>query len=171
MVRRCRTEHGGQRSEDRGQSPRRLRSLADQTSDYQGVNPMRGRGGVGAGGGFRICITSCRTCTIAASCTSNRAVSFFSSPASFRASSGVPRSASRIFAKARTTKMLTRGLPRRSVASPCDQCSPSNGVPARRIHLNSACAVQNVGSHQRPVFREGVWQIFYVLAPLQGHNL
>ena len=30
----------------------------------------------------------------------------FSSAASFRASSGVPRSASRIFAKARTTKML-----------------------------------------------------------------
>src|SRR6266403_1258398 len=65
----------------------------------QGVKPMRGFGGDGVdGGGLRICITSCRTCTMAASCTSNRPVSFFSSVASFFASSGVPRSASRIFA-------------------------------------------------------------------------
>ena len=34
--------------------------------------------------------------------------------------------------------------PDRSVASPCDQCSPSNGVPARRIHLDRARAAKNI---------------------------
>jgi hypothetical protein len=39
------------------------------------------------------------------------------------------------------------------------------GTNNKNAHLNRACAVQNVGSHQRPVFGEGVWQIFYVLGP------
>ena len=78
----------------------------------QGVNPMRGFVGSGSGGdGFRICMSSCRTPTIAASCTSNLAVSFVSSAASFRASSGAARSVSRILTKARMTKTLTRSLP------------------------------------------------------------
>ena len=46
--------------------------------------------------------------------------------------------------------------PDRSVASPCDQCSPSNGVPARRIHLNCPLAVQDTCSHQSAVFGESV---------------
>jgi hypothetical protein len=68
---------------------------------------MRGFGGDdGGGGGLRICITSCRTCTMADSCTSNRAVSFLSSAASFFASWGLAESASRILRNARTTKTL-----------------------------------------------------------------
>jgi hypothetical protein len=45
---------------------------------------------------------------MAASCTSRRPVIFLSRIASFLARSGFARSAWRIFAKARTTKMLTR---------------------------------------------------------------
>src|SRR5205807_1836483 len=76
--------------------------------------------------------------------------------------------------------------PDRSVASPGDQCSPSNGVPARRIHLypggplrtrasgsragrrrcsegswqerGRAWAVEDVCSHDCTVFSEGVGQ-------------
>ena len=97
---------------------------------------------------------------MAASCTSSRPVSFFSRVASFLARSGLAKSDSRILAKARTTKMLTRALPRRSVASPCDQCSPSNGGPARRIHLHCLWAIQNVRGHQSAVFCEYVRTIF-----------
>ena len=93
---------------------------------------------------------------MAASCESSRLVSVFSSKASFFASSRVPSNVSRIFTKARMTNTLTRALPRGSVASPYDQCSPSNGVPARRIHLDRARAVQNVRGQKSAVFCESV---------------
>ena len=44
--------------------------------------------------------------------------------------------------------------PDRSVASPFDQCSAPGGVPARRIHLNGAWAVQDICGHQCTVFCE-----------------
>jgi hypothetical protein len=88
----------------------------------------------------------------------SREVSFFSTAASFFASWGLAESASRILRNARTTKTLTRALPRRSVASPCDQCSPSNGVPARCIHLHSMRAVEDIRGHDCTVFGEGVRQ-------------
>src|SRR5207237_4346505 len=52
---------------------------------------------------------------------------------------------------------------------PCELGSAAKGLAHFRkstnnknAHLNSACAVQNVGSHQRAVFGESVRQIFYV---------
>jgi hypothetical protein len=93
---------------------------------------------------------------MAASCESSRPVSFFSSEASFFASSRVPSSVSRILTKARMTNTLTRALPRRSVASPCNQCSPSNGVPARRIHLDHARAAKNIRRLWGAVLSKGV---------------
>src|SRR5439155_3372954 len=97
--------------------------------------------------------------TMAASCTSSRPVSFSSNASSFFASSRVPSNLSRIFTKARMTNTLTRALPRRSVASPCDQCSPSSGGPARRTHLDRARAIENVRSHQGAVLGESVGDV------------
>ena len=85
------------------------------------------------------------------------------------------KSGPRILAMARITR-LRRGFgvagknvdsrsPDRSVASPCDLCSPSNGVPARRIHLNCPLAVQDICSHQSAVFGESIRAIFSVPAP------
>ena len=36
------------------------------------------------------------------------------------------------------------------------ECSPSNGVPARRIHLHCLRAIQNVRGHQSAVFGKSV---------------
>ena len=83
---------------------RRFPPLSNRTYGWKPICLFGGAGGVG--GGLRICITSCRTCTIAVLCTSNRAVSFFSKAASFRASSGAARRVSRIITKARMTKTL-----------------------------------------------------------------
>ena len=49
--------------------------------------------------------------------------------------------------------------PDRSVASPGHQCSPFNGVPARRIHCNGAIASQDVGGLECAVFGKGPWPV------------
>jgi hypothetical protein len=49
------------------------------------------------------------------------------------------RGSNEFFNGGKDLRELTRALPRRSVASPVDQCSPSNGIPARCIahHISS----------------------------------
>jgi hypothetical protein len=49
--------------------------------------------------------------------------------------------------------------PDRSVASPCDQCSPSNGVPARRIDLHGSRTPQDAGEHRDALLGKGVGKI------------
>jgi hypothetical protein len=49
--------------------------------------------------------------------------------------------------------------PDRSVASPGHQCSPSNGVPARRIHRDGTFASQDVGGLECAVFGKGPWPV------------
>ena len=75
------------------------------------------------------------------------------------------------FRKGSDNKNVDSRSPERLARFPNGQYSLSNGVPARRIHLNSARAVQDIRGHQRTVFGEGIWQIFDVLAPFQGHKL
>jgi hypothetical protein len=76
----------------------------------------------------------------------------------------------RIFTNARMTKTLTRD-PRSLARFPSGLCGLSNGVPARRIHLHRARAVEDVRGLERTVFGERVRQVFHVLAALQGHSL
>src|SRR6266446_4107721 len=47
-------------------------------------------------------------------------------------------------------------FPNRSVASPCDQYSLSNGVPARRIDLHGTRTPQDAGEHRDALLGEGV---------------
>jgi len=54
--------------------------------------------------------------------------------------------------------------PDRSVASPGHQCSPFNGVPARRIHRDGTFASEYICCLERAVFGECPWAIFPVLA-------
>ena len=51
-----------------------------------------------------------------------------------------------------------------SVASPGHQCSPFNGVPARRIHRDGTFASEYICCLERAVFGECPWAIFPVLA-------
>jgi len=109
----------GQGVERYGKETNHRSEIRNRTTDDgdQGVNPMRGFVGSGsAGGGLRICISSCRTSTIAASCTSSREVSFFSSAASFSASSRVPSSV----------------------------WHPDKGADDEHAHLHSARAAKNI---------------------------
>ena len=90
---------------------------------------MRGFGGDGVGGGLRICITSCRTCTMADSCTSNRAVSFFLERSKF-------------------LRKLTRA----------EQCFAhlDEGADDEHAHLNGARAAKDVRSLKRTVLSKGI---------------